>query len=526
MIRRVPKGIVPLAALCALVLVSAAAFRGLTGMEFRTALIVREILQRGPALVPRLDGTPYVDYPPLYFLAAALSSRLFGAISPLSLALPSILAAMGTVTIVSCMTERERPGAGLSAGTALLLTPLFFIWSSQGTTDTMLVFFTTLTLAACRRYALSGAGGALALAGLGIAGGMLTKGPIGAAIPLCAASVWLLLQKRFRACVSLLLKLGSLFAALAAIWASAIFLMEGWIHLERLMGVQFFDRVGEAGNHPRHYYVWVSLGWFAPWSLLAPWRPFRRSRPEPKEFDLFCAAWFLSTFALLTLASTTHSRYLLPAAPPVAVLAALFMGDLCAPGASSWASVLAAWIRRACPALLAVAAIFAAAGPLFLPAASPLLWAVIPALCLLPLAALALRGRDALSLFALLAWTLAVGLLLYSQFDLPRMTEKEEARPFVRSVEDAAGGRRIIFYGIGKNADGLKFLYWREGRNPLEFTDSLPRLAGALGGGPPALLVVRDRDRKAVEGEFGSRLRFLFEGLLGKRRCAVFEAAQ
>lgn len=84
-----------LAAFCCGTLLPAVAFRGLAGMEFRTALFVRELLRHGPSLIPRLDGAPYFDYPPLYFLVAAFSSRLLGAISPLSLALPSMLAAAG-----------------------------------------------------------------------------------------------------------------------------------------------------------------------------------------------------------------------------------------------------------------------------------------------------------------------------------------------------------------------------------------------------------------------------------------------
>ena len=514
-----------LGGLCALTLLPAAAFRGLTGMEFRTALFIREILHNGPSLIPRLDGAPYFDYPPLYFLAAALSSRLLGAISPLSLAIPSMLAALGTLLLVYFMAECERPGTGLRAGVALALTPLFFSCASQGIVDAMLVFFTTLTLAGCRWSVLGGARGGIAAACLGLAGGALTKGPIGVAVPLCAAVVWLCARGRIRELLGLLLRLGLFLTIFSAICVAAILFAEGRDSLARLMGAQLFERVGDEANQSRIYYLWVFLGGFAPWSVFALGRIFRRGEPERREFDSFCACWFLSTFALLSLASIKHSRYLLPAAPPVAMLAAFFWEDLRTTGAPSWAPFVTPWVWRVCLALLAAGALVLAIAPVFLPAASPALSWCIAAACLLPLLVPALRRKDGDGSFMLLAWTLSAGFLAFSQFDSPRMTAREEARPFVQAVERAAGGKRIVFYGIGKDADGLKFLYWRTGTAPLSFIESLPALHRAVDGTQPAILVLPSRERETVEKELGPRLRFLFEERLGKRRCAVFDLA-
>ncbi len=69
-------------------------------MEFGTALFVRRTAPARPLPHPRLDGAPYFDYPPLYFLVAAFSSRLLGAISPLSLAPPLDARRGGTAVLV------------------------------------------------------------------------------------------------------------------------------------------------------------------------------------------------------------------------------------------------------------------------------------------------------------------------------------------------------------------------------------------------------------------------------------------
>ena len=268
-----------LAALCLITLLPAAAFRGLAGMEFRTALFVRELLQNGPSLIPRLDGAPYFDYPPLYFLVAAFSSRLLGAISPLSLALPSMLAAAGTAVLVLLMADGRRPVEGLAAGAALAVTPLLLAFASQANVDATLVFFVTLALAGCRRRVLSGGRGALAIACLGLAGAVFTKGPIGAAIPLCAAAAWLVARKRFRLLAGLLFPLGVFLAALAAAAAAAVLAFEGREALAGILNAQLLDRVSDEANQSRLYYLGVFLGGFAPWSLLATGRLFRRLDP-------------------------------------------------------------------------------------------------------------------------------------------------------------------------------------------------------------------------------------------------------
>ena len=55
-------------------------------------------------------------------------------------------------------------------------------------------------------------------------------------------------------------------------------------------------------------------------------------------------------------------------------------------------------------------AAFGALGPLLLPFASPILWAVVPAACLAPLLAPPLRrGDGAYGVFLLAAWTMAAG---------------------------------------------------------------------------------------------------------------------
>ncbi|MCX6357036.1 MAG: glycosyltransferase family 39 protein [Candidatus Aureabacteria bacterium] len=206
-----------LSLLAGCVLVIAAAARSLGGIEFRTALFVREIIQNGPSLIPRLDGAPYYDYPPLYFLAAAATGAIAGSTRPIALALPSIIAAMGTVYMVARLAARGGRVLGCLAGAALLATPMFLDLSSQATVDALLVFFITLTLTSYYRYLSAGAAGALLVSLAGIAGGVLTKGPVGGTIPLAVLAVFLVLRHSFRRLAGMLLILGAFIIILGAV---------------------------------------------------------------------------------------------------------------------------------------------------------------------------------------------------------------------------------------------------------------------------------------------------------------------
>src|SRR5258706_12684274 len=80
------------------------------------ATIALEMLKGGDWLVPRLNGLPYVEKPPLYFWLTALT---FWGVGPSEWAtrLWSALAALGTV-LLTCRIGRRLygSGAGLLAG--------------------------------------------------------------------------------------------------------------------------------------------------------------------------------------------------------------------------------------------------------------------------------------------------------------------------------------------------------------------------------------------------------------------------
>ncbi len=76
--------------------------------ETRYAEIPREMLAAGDLVVPRLNGVPYFEKPPLLYWANAASLRLFGE-TPWAARLPTRLAGLGTLLLVIFAARARRP---------------------------------------------------------------------------------------------------------------------------------------------------------------------------------------------------------------------------------------------------------------------------------------------------------------------------------------------------------------------------------------------------------------------------------
>ena len=76
--------------------------------EGRNAEAAREMLESGDWVTPHMDGVVYLDKPPAFFWAVALSYSLFG-VGELSARAPSALFALATILLVF-MFARSRLG--------------------------------------------------------------------------------------------------------------------------------------------------------------------------------------------------------------------------------------------------------------------------------------------------------------------------------------------------------------------------------------------------------------------------------
>jgi 4-amino-4-deoxy-L-arabinose transferase-like glycosyltransferase len=295
--------------------------------ETRYAEIPREMLAAGDLVVPRLNGLPYFEKPPLLYWANAASLRLLGE-NAWAARLPTRLAGTGTALLVLLAAR----GSGLAGGPAALLflaAPIGFLFSRTNLTDGPLTFLLTATLLAARSAVLRREAGrrwaALAgLAGACAAAAFLTKGLIAVVLPASIFFVWGVSTGRLAVTAKTLLLSPAppVFVLLAAPWLLAAerrhpgFLQFFFVHEH----FQRFTTGAAKRPGPLWYFVPVFVLGFLPglvFFLRGFWKALRATDP-----GFFFLVWFTVIFVFFSVSGSKLPPYLFPAIPAAAVLAA------------------------------------------------------------------------------------------------------------------------------------------------------------------------------------------------------------
>jgi 4-amino-4-deoxy-L-arabinose transferase-like glycosyltransferase len=297
--------------------------------EPRNAEIAREMAASGDWFIPRLNGEPFLEEPPLqYWLTIAAGG---GAVSAPSARIPAAVAGSLALVIAFCLgTWLFSRWVGL-AGALFLGTAYEFWWlAGRAQVDMLLAFFVALAMAgfaASERFPERRAAG-LALFYLASAGGFLAKGLLGAGLPGLAAVTWLLWDRRSLRGHWGHLVAGSIFLlAVIAGWGFVLSRHGGGEMLSEYFVRQHLARFAGGEDHqaPFWYYLGVLPAVFLPWTLLWPVAIVGlrgAKRAEESRWIRLLAAWFLSGFVVFSIASTKRETYLLPLFPPLALLLA------------------------------------------------------------------------------------------------------------------------------------------------------------------------------------------------------------
>ena len=303
--------------------------------EPRVAGIAQEVVIDGDWVVPRLNGTPFLEKPPLSLWLDATGISLFGSM-PVSVRLPSALAGLFTVLVLlRALMHLQRPRALAWLAGALLITMAQF-WANvrQVGEDALLTLGITLALLAFVRADIKSGTGTWLLFALGIAIASLSKGVFGLAVPgavilayLGCKTLWfskrLVVADWLRPAAATLLGLVPL-----ALWLWLLYQRVGMPSVVELLWANSMGRFSgdfETGGHFEPiYYYWLKLPqFFLPWNILTflgLWRYCRQARRD--RFSLFLCCWLIAPFILLSLSSGKRMVYLLALYPAAAVIAA------------------------------------------------------------------------------------------------------------------------------------------------------------------------------------------------------------
>lgn len=303
--------------------------------EARYGEMARLMVETGNWLTPQFDyGVPFWGKPPLHTWMSAVGIKLFG-ISEFSVRLPHWLAAVAVLILASYLAKRVQVSA---LQLAILLTTTIVFYVSAGSVMTDMALTLGMTLAMVGFY-LCWHGKYLwgYLGFLGLAIGLLAKGPVVLVLMALAVGPWLIWQygliKPWRLLYTKvpLLSGFSLLLLLSLPW----FLLAeqatpGFLHYF-IVGEHWLrfvdsgwqgDLYGSAHDEVRGT-IWLFFAVSAlPWSLFIPralWRLWRRNRGFD-EATKFFICWMLSPLILFTFAGNILPAYVLPGIPSMGLL--------------------------------------------------------------------------------------------------------------------------------------------------------------------------------------------------------------
>jgi 4-amino-4-deoxy-L-arabinose transferase-like glycosyltransferase len=314
--------------------------------EPRFAQVAREMMQGHDYLVPRVNGLPYKEKPPLLFWAMAVFSAPFGDVTELTARLPSVFAGILTVVLAYLLASRlYGPRTAFWAGLILATTQRFWWQARFGQIDMLLTACVTAAFFCFWQWHTQRRNGYRVAFYLAIAAGVYAKGPPAAVFPLLMILTFYWRQRSERKALHLFAGLFAV-AVLIAIWliparmavsVESAANADGGIsaNLFRQTVGRFFMGVSHA-NPPWYYLLNAPLD-LLPWSIFLPWTiPWVWKRRRESVEMRFLLSWIVPAFVFFSICSGKRAIYLLPLYPAFAILLARSVVDLMQGGRVRW----------------------------------------------------------------------------------------------------------------------------------------------------------------------------------------------
>lgn len=320
----------------------------------------RSIQRAYPYIIPYFNFLPRYQKPVLYYWIQSLSVRLLG-VNEFAARLPSGLLAL---TLVLCfhafllhwltrhateVQQTQARGAAFLGTLLLAIMPVIAVWAHASTTDITLTTFISLAMLALAKAATTEYGPTtirqvgwwyrLAAVAIGLA--FLTKGPMGAAIPVLGWLIYHLLQRSVRLEARRVPWISSilLFLLMTVPWYLATYLVDGpgfLTHFFIAENITRYTSVTEGHGTDNRFvalliYLASNLLIFFPASILVIrelLHPFAGNKVLQSDLALcrlrrFALAWAIAVIGLFATSKTQLPSYVQSAAPALAIIAAL-----------------------------------------------------------------------------------------------------------------------------------------------------------------------------------------------------------
>ncbi|MFB3884577.1 MAG: ArnT family glycosyltransferase [Thermodesulfobacteriota bacterium] len=405
--------------------------------EPQVAGVCAEMAYTKDFVVPRLNGNPFLEKPPLYYAVGAMFGDLFGRDNDLSYRLATLFFACLVLFLTFLIASlREGTVNGLLASGILITTGSFFRLARWIQVDMSLVFAVTLTMYAHIRLSEGATKRHVLLMGLGIGLSFMAKGLVGPAIVAAAVVADIAIKRDFSIIKTILpfWVLAVMFMTILP-WILALYERGGMPFLRDVIVVNNLMRFtgareGAALGHmqgPFYYFRVFPLN-FLPWTFaFIPALVSFLKKPQTSPY----LPWFIGPFILLSIASAKRGLYLAPVFPACACMTASWLAR---PGGFGWQGLMikAFWAAAAVSAFLPFLGIFFG---------QPLLGVILGFLSVGSLFFLSRwRSRDTVSLVLIICVSTSALMTVY----YASMKEKRDYLGFTKGALSKAGGSEII----------------------------------------------------------------------------------
>ena len=311
----------------------------------------REMVESGDWTTPHYNQEYRFEKPVLYYWLVAVGYQTTG-VNELSARLPSAIAGLIlTLITFACGSRFYNHATGLLAGVIVATSFGYAAAARQALPDLLLACFITLGVwASLNGLVIPRPPGAdpirrwwLCVAGVALAGGFLTKGPVAVLLPGLVVGPFVVKRylsarnsgphKASSVLTRLVLDLvfvTALSFLLVVPWFAAMTATHGLSYLDRFFVTENLQRfVTDRYNAPRPfwYYIPVIIGGLTPWSpLMLLWlRPIRRliqGVQRVQSAEAWVVIWALVPLVFYSASIGKQPRYILPVLPPLAILLA------------------------------------------------------------------------------------------------------------------------------------------------------------------------------------------------------------
>ncbi len=305
--------------------------------ETRYSIMAKTVLETGDWVVTWLNHQPHLDKPPFFVWMVALSMKVFG-INELGARMIPLLMALGTLVLTYLAGSwLWNSRTGFLSALILMVFPEFYALSRYVVTDMALSFFMT-GLIVCFLGGLKYRKQGFYWAGY-IFGGlaMLTKGPVGIALPGLILITYLWKTRQFSRWKEMKLGWGILLVLIISLpwYLLAEIRLPGYLYFffiqENLL--RFLTKIHKR-SEPIYFFIPIVFFGIFPWSLFL-WRTLKTESREGKLIRWFqddnkflCVIWFLIGFVFFSLSKSKLPTYILPYLVPLALLLGAYWDEI------------------------------------------------------------------------------------------------------------------------------------------------------------------------------------------------------